>query len=406
MRSTGIFLLFSILAFSWDAVCQSKPKKPYVLFEEAESAFRDNDLSTALDLLNQCLKADPGYLEAYSMRGSVRELLNDNDGALTDYSIYLEQFPDRSEVLMSRAILRYKIGFFDQAKEDFHRILVLPSPSETNSLLYKKGMSVDDRNPVITMSPAGNHTSYVLNYLGLTEAKLKNYTQAKSHLDSAIRMNPTEPDYFVNRGLVKESMNDTTAILDYQAALKLNPNHVLAKHNLKAYQSKKAQTQNPEERLSQTIAADSTMLYPYLERAQQRYESKYYEGAYEDYSMALEIDSSNVEIWLGRGLAREKMKDYKGAFSDYTKAIDLKENFAKAWLNRGNVLTKMDRYEDAVEDYTVALLYFPEYSLAYYNRAMANVKLKKHQQACADLTKAEELGMKVDGKVKQKTCSK
>jgi tetratricopeptide (TPR) repeat protein len=406
MRSAGIFLLFSILTFSWDAVCQSKPKKPYVLFEEAESAFRDNEFNKALDLLNQCLKEDPGYLEAYSMRGSVRELLNDNDGALTDYSIYLEQFPDRSDVLMSRAILRYKVGFYDQAKEDFHRILILPPPGETNSLLYKKGMSVDDKNPVITISSSGNHTSYILNYLGLTEAKLKNYARAKGHLDSAILINPTEPDYFVNRGLVKESLNDSTALLDYQAALKLNPNHVLAKHNLKAYQSKKSQTQNLEDRLSQTIAADSTMLYPYLERAQQRYESKYYEGAYEDYSMALEIDSTNVEIWLGRGLAREKMKDYKGAFSDYTKAIDLKENFAKAWLNRGNVLVKMERHADAVEDYTVALLYFPDYSLAFYNRAMAKAKLKKHQEACADLTRAEELGMKVDGKVKEKTCSK
>jgi tetratricopeptide (TPR) repeat protein len=406
MRSTGIFLLFSILTLSWDAVCQTKPKKPYVLFEEAESAFRDNDLNTALNLLNQCLKADPGYLEAYSMRGSVRELLNDNDGALTDYSIYLEQFPDRSEVLMSRAILRYKIGFFDQARDDFHRILVLPPPGETNSILYKKVMSVDDKNPMITMSPQGNHTSYILNYLGLTEAKLKNYERAKAHLDSAILLNPGEPDYFVNRGLMKESLDDSTALLDYQAALKLNPNHVLAKHNLKAYQSRKAQSQNQEERLSQTIAADSTMLYPYLERAQQRFESKYYEGAAEDYSMALEIDSTNVEIWLGRGLAREKLKDYKGAFSDYTKAIELKENFSKAWLNRGNVLLKMERYADAVEDYTVSLLYFPDYSTAFYNRAMAKIKLKQHQEACADLTRAEALGMKVDEKLKQKTCSK
>lgn len=406
MRLTAIFLLFFTIMVMTDAFSQAKPKKPYTLFEEAESAFRDNNLSDALELLNQCLKADPGYLDAYAMRGSVRELLNDNDGALTDYSIYLEQFPDRSEVLMSRAILRYKIGFFDQAKDDFHRILVLPPPGETNSILYKKGMSVDEKNPMITMSPQGTHTSYVLNYLGLTEAKLKNYVQAKNHLDSAILFNPGEADYFVNRGLVKESLNDSTAAMDYDAALKLNPNHVLAKHNLKAYQSKKAQTQNLEERLSQTIAADSTMLYPYLERAQQRYESKYYEGAYEDYSMALEIDSMNVEIWLGRGLAREKMKDYKGAFSDYTRAIDLKENFAKAWLNRGNVLLKMERYADAVEDYTVSLLYFPDYSLAFYNRAIAKAKLKNYTEACADLTRAEELGMKVEKKVKDKTCSK
>jgi tetratricopeptide (TPR) repeat protein len=228
--------------------------------------------------------------------------------------------------------------------------------------------------------------------------------QAKVYFDSAIRLDSREPDYFVNRGLVKESLNDSTAIHDYDRALLLNPNHTLANHNLAALKSRKRQNVSLEERLSKTIAADSTMLYPYLERAQQRYESKYYEGAFDDYSNALEIDSTNVEIWLGRGLAREKLKDLKGAFSDYTRAIELKENFAKAWLNRGNVLVKLERYEDAIEDYNVALIYYPDYALAFYNRAMARIKLKKNAEACSDINQSEALGMKVDDKVKKKIC--
>jgi tetratricopeptide (TPR) repeat protein len=406
MRFTGILILFSLLAISAMVFGQNKPKKNQLLYEEAENAFRDNKAREALDLLNECLKADPGFLEAYSLRGSVKEMLNDNDGALTDYSIFLEQFPDHPEVLFSRATLRYQIGFYDQAKDDFLRLLTVPTTGETNSILYKRGMSVDDKNPMMTISSQGTHTSYIYNYLGLAESKLKNYQQAKIYFDSAIRQNPKEPDYFVNRGLAREAMTDSTAFKDYEQAITLNPNHVLAKHNLKAWKAKKAHTESLEDRLTQTIEADSTMLYPYLERAQQRYEAKYYQGAYEDYSMALEIDSMNVEIWLGRGLALEKMKDFKGAFSDYTKAIDLKENYAKAWMNRGNVLLKMERYADAIDDYNVALIYWPEYSLAFYNRAMAKSKLKKHDEACIDIKRAEELGMKVEGKVKDKICSK
>jgi tetratricopeptide (TPR) repeat protein len=265
-------------------------------------------------------------------------------------------------------------------------------------------MSVNDKNPMMTTNQ-GNHTSYVFNYLGLTEAKLKSYTTAKSYFDSAIRLDSKEPDYFVNRGLVKENLSDSTAVLDYEKALQLNPGHTLAQHNLSALKAKKQQTVSPEDRLSKTIEADSTMLYPYLERAQQRYESKYYEGAMDDYTMALEIDSSNVEIWLARGLTREKMKDLKGAFSDYTRAINLKENYAKAWLNRGNVLLKLERYNDAIEDYNVALLYYPDYALGYYNRAMAKMKLKNGEEACTDLRQAETLGMKVDSKVKAKICN-
>ena len=396
-----LIFLFSVVS-SW-AQAQEKPKKPFVLHEEAEAAFNEGKVNEALALLDQCVKINPGYLEAYALRGTVKEQLKDLDGALTDYSIYLEEYPDHLDVLMSRAVLRYKIGFYDQAKEDFLRLLVLPSSGETNSLFYKKSMSVNDRSPVITTTQ-GTHTSYILNYLGLTESKLKDYRQAKLYFDSAIRLDSGEPDYFVNRGLVKESMNDSTAILDYERALRLNPNHTLAIHNLSALKAKKAKTLSLEERLSQTIEADSTMLYPYLERAQQRYESKYFQGALDDYNRALEIDTGNVEIWLGRGLTREKLKDFKGAFADYTKAIDLKENYAKAWLNRGNVLLKLERYDDAVEDYNVALIYYPDYALAFYNRAMARIKLKKDEEACADLKQAESLGMKVDGRVKNKVC--
>jgi tetratricopeptide (TPR) repeat protein len=395
-----IFLLIFSFGFA-----QNKPKKDYVLYEEAESAHNDGDLAKAQALLDECVKSNPYYYEAYALRGSVREQLKDFDGALVDYSIYLENRPANLEVLMSRAVLRYKIGFYDQAKEDFLKLVTLPYGGETNTLIYRQSASVGDKNPIMTTN-SGYHQSHIFNYLGLTEGKLKNLEGAKHYFDSAIRLEAHEPDYFVNRGLVREALGDSTAYLDYERALRLNANHTLAKHNLDAFFQKQKQKLSIEERLSKTIEADSSMLYPYLERAQQRYESKFYEGAHDDYSMALHIDSTNVEIWLARGLTREKLKNFKGAFSDYTKAIDLKEDYSKAWLNRGNVLTKLERYDDAIEDYTVAILYRPDYEIAYYNRAMAKAKLKKNGEACTDLTQAEKLGMKVDGKVKSKICSK
>jgi tetratricopeptide (TPR) repeat protein len=401
MMSSKVVLIGILSALICAALAQEKPKKPEVLHEQAERVYNEGKYKEALLLLNECLKVNPGYMEAYPTRAAVREQLKDEDGALVDYSIYLEKYPLHPEVLMSRALLRYKIGFYEQAEEDFFRLLLLP-PGETNSVFYKKSMSVDDKNPMVTTQ--GSHTSHVYNYIGLSESKLKHFEKAKAYFDTAIRLDNKEPDYFVNRGLTKETLKDSSAIQDYESALKLNPNHALALHNLTALKSKKVQTMSTEDRLTQTIAIDSTMLLPYLERAQQRFESKYYQGAVDDYTDALEIDSSNVEIWLGRGLSREKLKDFKGAFSDYTKAISLKENYDKAWLNRGNVLLKLERYSDAIEDYNVALIYNAEYAPAFYNRAMARIKLKKNAEACADLKQAEMLGMKVDEKLKAKTC--
>ncbi len=400
MRALHIFFVM-VFSFASMLRAQDKPKRDHVIFEEAEAAYNDDRYPRALELLNECLKQYPGFYDAYSLRGSVKEILKDYAGALTDYSIYLEKFPDHLPVLMSRAILRYKMGFYQQAREDFLALLTM-NPTETNTVFYRQNMTVGDRNPVMT--PESGHRSYVYNYLGLTEAKLKDHAQAIDYYDSALRLNPAEPDYFVNRGLSREAVGDSLAASDYEKALQLNPQHMLAKHNLAALKARSAKTATYEDRLSETIREDSTMLYPYLERAMQRYEAGYYAGAVEDYTNALEIDQNDAEIWLGRGLAREKLKDYEGAFSDYTKAIDLKENFFKAWINRGNVLFKLERYSDAIEDFNVALVYQSEYAPAIYNRAMAKMKLKNKAEACADLKLAESLGMKVEEKVKARIC--
>lgn len=382
---------------------QDRPGKPYQLHEEAERKFNEGDYTAALQLLDQCLTINPGFMEAYPLRGNVREQLKDPDGALTDYSIYLEEYPDHADVLMSRAVLRYKLGFLEQARDDFNTLLRLQT-AETTSIFYKQNMSVGDKNPMMTTTHQG-HDPYVYNYLGLIEYRRQNPGMAIVHFDSAIRLEKREPDFYVNRGLSREMMGDSTAIIDFQQALRLNPEHTLAKHNIEAYKARKKETTSLEDRLSMTIEADSTMLYPYLQRAQQRFEAGYYEGALEDYNQAAALAPENFEILFARGLTREKLKDYNGAFSDYTKAIALREDYPKAWLGRGNVLLKMDRYNDAIEDYSVALVYQEDYSLAYYNRAMAKVKLKKNEEACADFIKAEELGMKVDEKLKSKACA-
>jgi tetratricopeptide (TPR) repeat protein len=152
------------------------------------------------------------------------------------------------------------------------------------------------------------------------------------------------------------------------------------------------------------IESDSSMLYPYLERAYQRMEGGYYRGALEDYNKALEINDQDPEIWLNRGVVKEKLNDLKGAFSDYTKAIGLNEKFEKAWLNRGNVLTKQGRYKDAADDYSAAIIFNPDYGPAYYNRAIARQKLKLGVEACVDLQKAETLGQAVNEKMKKEIC--
>ncbi len=372
------------------------------LFEEAELAHDDGKYKDALRILNECLKIDPGYMPAYMKRGSTREQLNDPAGALTDYSIYLEEITEDPDARLARGLLHFRQGHFDLAKQDFQKLLKM-KVGTTNTVLYRQS-SFGKGTDMITTMQSGGRSSY-LNYIGLCETKLNNYPQAIIAFDSAIRLDPREADYYVNRGIAREAAGDSLASEDYGKALKLDPMHGIAKHNLSVLQSKSGNKQQAESILNDVLESDSSMAYAYLQRAQQRFEAGYYKGALDDYNSVIKIDDTNPELFLARGLTREKLKDLQGAFSDYTKAIDLKEDMVKSWVNRGNVLLKLNRFQDAIEDYSVAITYAPDLAAAFYNRGIAKYRLKLSKEACDDVKIAAGLGFKGDEKTVSKICT-
>lgn len=382
-------------------VAQDKRVNVQNILERAEDAYNSGQYAEALSLTDQCIRENPGYADAYRVRAATREQLKDLQGANTDYNIYLSLKPDQPEVLYSLALLQYKMGLYLQARENLLRLLKVP-PGETNTIYFRQSASASSTNQITTAQSAIK--PQLFNYLGLVETKLNNYKAAIHWLDSAISLQPRDADYYVNRGVAKEGIKDSTAYSDYQRALQINPSHPLALHNVAVWKRKAGGSQESLDQLEMAIESDSSMLYPYLERAYQRMEGGYYKGALADYNKALEIHDQDPEIWLNRGLVKEKLNDLKGAFADYTKAITLDEKFAKAWLSRGNVLTKQGRYKEADEDYTSAITYNPDYSSAYYNRAIARQKLKLPTEACQDLQKAETLGQEVSEKMKKEIC--
>ncbi len=325
-----IIFIISIVFSATFACAQEKHADIKKLYRSAEQAYESANYTEALIALDACIREDPGYADAYLTRAATRERLKDLQGAHTDYNIYLDLVPNQPDALYSLAVLRYKIGMYAQAKEDLLKLLTLP-PGETTTVYFKVSASSAGTNQITTAQSAFRPQLY--NYLGLVETKLNNYTAAIQWLDSAIALQNKEPDYYVNRGIAKEKNNDSTAMSDYQKALLLNPEHTAALHNAAVMKRVMGDNNASLSQLEKAIESDSSMLYPYLERAYQRMEGGYYKGALEDYSRALAIDGSNPEIWLNRGIAKEKSNDLKGAFSDYTKAIELNEKFERAWLN-------------------------------------------------------------------------
>ena len=394
---------FLILLISMTSLCAAQFKKSARTFhEEAEEALSKKQLSQAQNFLDECLRIDPYFYDAYYTRALLREQLGELDGALTDYNIYLELKPDHTEALFSRAVLRYQQGQYELAKSDFIKLLALP-PGETTTVFFQQDAFAPSASKIFTTQ--GSNKAYLFNYLALTETKLHNYGAAIPALDSAIRLNPEDADQLVNRGLAKEGNQDNKgAMIDYQLALTMNPEHGLARHNLGVLTSRNGLAEDSERLLYESIDQNPDLPYSHAQLGYTEYNRGDFKGALDEYDRALRIDSTEVEYLINRGLTKQKLYDYVGSVADFTKAISLKPDFEKAWFNRGNVLTKLNRFEEAIEDYSLAIFYDPAYAAAYYNRALGKNKLGMNKDACEDLVKAAALEMVVNAKVKAMIC--
>jgi len=399
-----VSLLILLAMISLECIGQQETQRSAdYYFDKGEEALKNKSYKTALAHFNECLRLSPFYMDAYYARAMARENLGDKQGALTDYNIYLERKPEDKEALFSRAVSRYDYGQWAVAKEDFLKLLTMPEGGETNTVYFQTDQSADGQTKVFTAHH--NLKGTILNYLGLIETKLKNFSGAMEYFDSAISINPKDPDYFINRGMAYLQVGDSlNAAVDFEQALTLNPESSLARHNLAVLKKSAATDKETEILLTEAIEKNPNLPYSYAERAGLRMKAGNYKGAFDDYTEAIRLEPTEPDYWLNRGIVKEHTKDISGALSDYKQVITLKPDYEKGWLNHGNALVQQNRLAEAIEDYTVAIIHYPEYGLAYYNRALALHRQGKKVEACKDLTKAKSLNTPVEQKVFDTIC--
>ncbi|MBS1507604.1 MAG: tetratricopeptide repeat protein [Bacteroidetes bacterium] len=392
-------LLFSVFVLL-PAMALSQKKDAYYYFQKGEEAMDAQSDKTALAHLNECLRLNPYFMDAYYLRAQVRESLGDSKGALTDFNIYLEARPRDTDALFSRALLRYQYKQWAMAREDFLKLLVTP-PSETKSIFF----AVDKEGGTPVMSTQSNISSSILNYLGLIDTKMKNYARAVTYLDSAVHLDPKNAEFWINRGWARQSMLDTPrALSDYQQALLLNAEGSLARHNIAVLSAKKGNLKEVERLLTEAIERSPDDAHYYTARAINYTAQGDMTKALADYASALHYDPSDADLWLRRGMLKCKLKDFNGALADYTQSIKLKDDNDKTWVQRGDLMMEMNRVKEAIEDYTIAITHTPEYGLAYFLRALAYEKSGDANAACQDLRKAKSLNIKTEDELFHRVC--
>lgn len=117
--------------------------------------------------------------------------------------------------------------------------------------------------------------------------------------------------------------------------------------------------------------------------------------------------TNNAEDYLKTGLEKIEILDFDGAYSDYTIAIEMDSNSAEAYYRRGLLLGKeMHKYSKAIKDFTKAIKLKNDFAEAYYDRGVTYRILDDLANSCADWRRAKELGHAEAEVLLEKYCNK
>jgi tetratricopeptide (TPR) repeat protein len=228
---------------------------------KANEKILQNDYKGAIADLNQAIRLNPNYANAYNDRGAARAQLGDKQSAIVDYNTAIKINPNYSSAYSNRGGARYELG-------------------------DKQG-AIADYNTAIKINPnyatPYNNRGFVRRDLGDKQGAIADYNKA-------IQINPNYVEPYNNRGFARRELGDKQgAIADYNTAIKINPNYANAYNN----------------------------------RGFARYELGDKQGAIADYNKAIQIDPNYASAYRNRGNARNDLGDKQGAIADLQKAADL-----------------------------------------------------------------------------------
>lgn len=392
-----LFLLLMGQCLSTVAQVISSPSQRRQLGLEA---YEQNDLPQAFGMLDSWLADHPDDGEIYLYRARIWNQFKNSQNADIDYTAYLQFFPDHGEVYLERGRVRFQNGLFELAKEDFEKFLKLPR-GETSQVIYRRSASAAGFSQIFTAQTPNPAQAYY--HLGLCSIELKEFTQAVVYLDSAIRYQSNEPDFYSEKGKALALQGETEeAKLNYQKALELNPDHYLSRQRMVFL----SQSSDEEalEALTQSIAGAPENPEAFKQRGYYRLSHKDPSGAKDDFLQALSMDPEDAQLWFYLGSSWSSLKNFRESERAFSKALELDAQNVEYLLNRGQCRFRMNEFQNALADFTLVTIYDPEYASGFYHKGITIQRISGGKTGCPDLKKAMELGMKEAKTAWQKAC--
>ncbi|MDP5158340.1 MAG: tetratricopeptide repeat protein [Flaviramulus sp.] len=307
----------------------------------SEALREDTSQTKKIELLNQIIALEPKNLDAYSVRGQIKNDLGDFSGAIFDYSKIIMEAPD-SYTYLYRGDARYKMGNIEGAKLDYKKALELDkSLVEARYGLGTIKYGSGDYNAAFL-----DFNVLITNFYSNNKDFSKFDTFKKSLWMRALTYEALEQPY--------EALKDYTNIITYDHTSEnyYNRGELLIKLKLYAEANKD---------FKKSVSLNKKNLFAYFYKGASNLYLGDFLKAISDFSEVIKYDSTDFDAYLGLAIAYKKLKDSEKA----------KQNFDMA-----NQIISPDKTINSILDYSNTFWFKNEYF--YFNHYINElVKLKK-----------------------------
>ena len=219
------------------------------------------------------------------------------------------------------------------------------------------------------------------------------YQEALKHYDGAI--DPKNPDALAlyRRGAAHDALGQTDrALSDYDAAIRLDPTHpaaffdrgILLATRKRAYGRAIADFDRALELVPNNIDA-------LLHRGDAYGQMGDFGRSLADLDRAVELAPDNAQAYVSRGLANSRRGENKLAVPDYSTALKIDPRNVDALVNRAAVYATNGQQDLAIHDLDAAIAIRSDNPIAYYNRGYAEFAKRQYDLAIADYDDALRL---------------
>lgn len=230
---------------------------------------------------------------------------------------------------------------------------------------FKK--TIETCKKIIATRSSTDDTHYLL---ALAQTQLKNYTDAFSEIEKAIKINKNKIEFFIFKGnLNRENKTYEKALESFQAAFEINSKNTDALYWTSVTMYQMGQKKSALNIINNAIAIEKNNKF-ILFKAKCLEDLYEFNDALIEYDYLLDINNKDFKALLGKSDLLRRMFKYELAIEYATKAMDVDKTNINCYLLKSVIFKDMQKIDESLKILDEGLVIKPNSEQANFNKSI------------------------------------